>query len=192
MNEEIMIVAEESTEPPMEEILPEKISDTDEATEPLEESEDMSESEEATKEVVSEVAVTPDGGESIESLRAELEELRRELTEKKCELERMSHEIGEFSTLFPDTPISTLPDSVWESVRAGTPLAAAYALYEKKAAMRRADAERVNEKNGRISTGSVVSGTREAFFSPDEVRAMSREEIKANYSKILDSMKRWS
>lgn len=34
-------------------------------------------------------------------------------------------------------------------------------------------------------------GEGKEFFSPQEVRAMSREDIRKNYSRIIESMKRW-
>ena len=104
----------------------------------------------------------------------------------------MSAEVGEFSELFPTVPLSSLPDSVWQSVRAGVPLAASYALYEKKTARLIADAERVNAKNSSSSTGPVGREPSSDFFSPDEVRAMSRDEVRKNYAKIMASMKKWN
>jgi hypothetical protein len=43
-----------------------------------------------------------------------------------------------------------------------------------------------------MSTGSLGKDTTESFFTPNEVRAMSRSEIRKNYSKILESMKKWN
>ena len=66
------------------------------------------------------------------ALKNELEELKIKLSEKENALERMSREIGEFSEIFPEKQINSIPDSVWASVKDGIPLAAAYALYERK------------------------------------------------------------
>ena len=93
--------------------------------------------------------------------------------------------------LFPDVPVEELPDEVWESVRAGAPLAAAYALYEKK---KYAEAKRIaaiNAKNASRSPGAAGTDTASEYFTPDEVRRMSRAEVHANYSKIKESMKKW-
>ena len=128
----------------------------------------------------------------LEALREELYRLRAELEEKKSSLERLGKEISEFSELFPDKPLTSLPDSVWESVRGGIPLAAAYALYKRKTELRAEQANLVNKKNNGMSTGAIGRDTTESFYTPDEVRAMSRSEIKKNYSKILDSMKKWN
>ena len=101
-------------------------------------------------------------------------------------------QLGEFSELFPNEPLTALPDSVWESVRGGIPLAAAYALYRRKAELRAEQASIINKKNNGMSTGAIGRDTTGSFYTPDEVRAMSRSEIKKNYSKILDSMKKWN
>ena len=130
--------------------------------------------------------------DDVEALREEISLLRRSLEEKNMAYERMSREIGEFSELFPDKNVSSLPDSVWESVRNGVPLAAAYALYEKRITARAAEAERVNARNSDSSTGPIGKNSDESFFTPDEVRAMSRSEVRQNYSKILESMQKWN
>ena len=128
----------------------------------------------------------------IDALREELMLLRAELEEKKNELERLGKEISEFSELFPNEPLTSLPDSVWERVKEGIPLAAAYALYNRKAELRAEQANITNRKNNQMSTGAIGRDTTDSFYTPDEVRAMSRSEIKKNYSKILDSMKKWN
>ena len=130
--------------------------------------------------------------ESVELLKNELDALRTELEEKKKVFERMSREIGEFSEIFPEKSVNSIPDSVWESVKAGIPLAAAYALYERKNAVRADAASRINERNGEKATGSIGRCGTENFYTPDEVRAMSRSEVKRNYSKIIESMKKWN
>ena len=138
------------------------------------------------------VEVEPSEKDELESMREELCRLRAELEEKKSSLERLGKEISEFSELFPNEPLTALPDSVWESVRGGIPLAAAYALYRRKTELRIEKANATNRKNSEMSTGAIGRDTTESFYTPDEVRAMSRSEIKKNYSKILDSMKKWN
>ena len=177
MLEEDVVTTEDSTELPLPDEAEESLHDapTEEDT-PAE-----AEETEAEKEK-----------QDIELLKRELDTLRSELEEKKKSFERMSREIGEFSEVFPEKSVNQIPDSVWESVRAGIPLAAAYALYERKNALRTDTACRINERNGNISTGSVGRASTENFYTPDEVRAMSRSEVRKNYSKILESMKKWN
>ena len=168
MNEETVIITEDNP------ISAEDIANTEAVTEQIET--------DTTDTEADETAV----------LRKELEALKIELEEKKKTFERMSREIGEFSEIFPERSVSSIPDSVWESVKAGIPLAAAYALYERKNAVRADTASRINERNGSVSTGSVGRAGTENFYTPDEVRAMSRSEVRKNYSKIIESMKKWN
>lgn len=148
--------------------------------------------EEQSLEEVEEESTESSEPDEISILKAELDSLKKELDEKKSAFERMNRELGEFSELFPEKAVSSIPDSVWQSVKAGIPLAAAYALYEKKTAARLDVAARVNSKNNELSTGAVGRSTTENFYTPDEVRAMSRSEVKKNYSKIIESMKKWN
>ena len=104
---------------------------------------------------------------------------------------RILAEIGDFVALFPDVPVEELPDEVWESVRAGAPLAASYALYERKKAAKAKRVAEINQKNASRSPGAAGTDTASEYFTPDEVRRMSRAEVHANYSKIKESMKKW-
>ena len=70
--------------------------------------------------------------ETITTLKEELERLRLELSNTRAVHERLSKECEEFSELYPSVPMTTLPDSIWKSFKEGVPLAAAYALYEKR------------------------------------------------------------
>ena len=181
-----------------EEILNEEIcTDTDistitEQTSPLLEATAEAEVSEVVDNSPTEADETAEPQDTVESLRAELDALRKELSEKKAAFERMSNEVNEFSELFPSVPLTSIPDSVWQSVKGGIPIAAAYALYEKKANLIEADAKRINTKNSSSSTGPIGKEPTSDFFSPAEVRAMSRDEVRKNYSKIMESMKKWS
>lgn len=141
------------------------------------------------------------GGESCseksdtEVLKEEIERLRGELElqkEKERENARMVKECGEFRSYFPDVPYESIPDEVWDSVKGGIPLAYSYALYEKKTAAARTAASSVNSRNSKMSSGALSLHTEERYFSPSEVRAMSREQVKANYTDIIESMRHWN
>ena len=105
--------------------------------------------------------------------------------------ERIAKEYAEFSELFPGVSVSALPDSVSESVRAGVPLAAAYALYHLKKEAALAAASRINEKNSERSFALKKNDSSDSYFSPAEVREMSAAEVRTNYKKIIDSMSHW-
>ena len=50
----------------------------------------------------------------------------------------------------------------------------------------------VNRANAMNSSGSIGNKTGAEFFTPDEVRAMSQSEVRANYQRIIESMKKWN
>ena len=105
------------------------------------------------------------------------EELRREIAE----------ELAEFRELYPEIPYEMIPEAVRKSE---LPLAAAYALYEKRAAHVSALAKAENQKNAERSAGGLQQ-SEEIRYTPAEVRQMTRAEVRANYDSILKSMQRW-
>ena len=127
----------------------------------------------------------------IEELRAEIASLEGELEKRRAETDKAAREYAEFRALYPDADTEALPEDVLKSVEAGLPLAAAYALYEKRMQKRSADIAAHNESTRQVSFGSVGKSPESDYFTPDEVRAMSQGEVRANYSKILQSMKSW-
>ncbi len=129
-----------------------------------------------------------DPADELAILRAELEGLRSRLDEQNRYFERMSREIAEFTEVFPGEELGSLPGEVWESVRSGVPLAAAYA-YDRA---RRKRAAEINVKNSENSSGCLDGRGKTGFFTPNEVRSMSASEVRENYTKIIDSMKSWS
>ena len=146
------------------------------------------ESEDAPEEALGDLESDNEDGrmsEEIESLRRELEGMREKRT-------ALISEIREFSELFGADALSHVPGSVWESTSGGVPLAAAYALYEKKLTKQRELAESVNQKNAAMSAGAVKNAAYVGFYSPAEVRAMSAKEVKKNYNLIIESMKKWN
>ncbi len=136
--------------------------------------------------------VTEEASRENEGLKAEIAELRRALEEKEAEKARILAELGEFSELFPDTELKKIPQNVWDSVKEGLPLAAAYALYEKKTETGRALAHTVNQRNAERSSGAVGRENGSEYYSPAEVRKMSAAEVRKNYNTIIESMKKWS
>lgn len=137
-----------------------------------------------------------DDGEalSVSSLLEEIERLRGEITRLerlKREESRILAEISDFCALFPDVPVESLPDEVWEEVRKGAPLAASFALYERRTAANARRIAQINSKNASRSAGIAGTDAASEYFSAEDVRRMSREEVHANYSKIKESMKKW-
>ena len=129
---------------------------------------------------------------------AELEETIASLKQKISDLEelraaqnRMLEEVSDFTALFPEISIDSIPDKVWDTVKNGASLAAAYALYEKQREAEAARIALINRENASRSAGKAGKHTSSEYFTPDEVRKMSRAEVHANYSKIKESMKKW-
>ena len=47
-------------------------------------------------------------------------------------------------------------------------------------------------KNFTTDTAARIVTIEEDMFTPEQVRKMTREEVRANYKKIIESMKRWN
>ena len=88
--------------------------------------------------------------------------------------------------------MESVPESVWDSVRAGSSLASAYAIYARRTYINEMRAGGINKRNAELSAGLAGKGTASEYYTPDEVRAMSQREVRANYSKIVESMKKWN
>ncbi len=138
----------------------------------------------------SSVAGEGDSQSGLEQLRGELTRLRAELAQREVFWERIGEECDEFRTLYPDVSLKALPDSVWNDVGRGIPIAAAYALAEKRRLYTETEAAKRNEENKMRSAGSLAA-TENEYFSPAEVRAMSSREVHENYQKIMRSMQKW-
>ncbi len=126
----------------------------------------------------------------LERLQSELIELREEIAKRDARLEEISKEYEEFNTLYPNTPLSSLQDHVWNDVRRGIPIAAAYALSQRRSEHTAQKALLSNLQNESRSAGALQP-TQSDYFSPAEVRAMSQSEVRANYQKIMQSMQKW-
>lgn len=126
----------------------------------------------------------------MQALEDELASLKKELLARKAETARVESEFDELLSLYPNASLSEIPDSVWDDVRRGIPIAAAYAVAERRAFLVREKAKQCNLENKSRSSGAV-SGTSNDYYTPGEVRMMSAEEVRSNYSKIINSMKKW-
>ena len=135
--------------------------------------------------------------DALGRLVRELSELRALVEARQTEREEPTEPpwqptlTDEFRTLYPALAESDIPDAVWDEVRGGLPLAAAYALWERREQVRRSTAEQVNRKNASGAWGRADTAA-EDFLSPDEVRSMSPREVRENYARIMESMKHWS
>lgn len=201
---EVLTSVTKSTEPVADEVLTENAAkemtevlsaESAEAPEALTDTKGLETSEEAEADKeTSESNELEASKKAIGELKAEIAHLQeqiKKLEELKKAQNRILAEIGDFVTLFPEIPIEEIPDTVWESVKQGAPLAASYALYEKRMVAEAKRIAEINAKNAKRSPGAAGKDTAGEYFSPEDVRRMSRAEVHANYSKIKDSMKKW-
>ena len=133
--------------------------------------------------------------DEISLLRAELDALKLELARRE-ELDRahsrMNTELAEFSEYFPETELTSIPDEIWDKVKNGASLAATYALFLRKSEREQKKIGDFNEKNRRMSAGSLMRGESERYYSPAEVKKMTPAQVKSNYDDIIASMKHWN
>ena len=130
--------------------------------------------------------------DELEALRAKVAELKEELERSQAEISKSAGQLSELYELFPDSDIRTFPEAVWQSVSQGNSLAASYALHLCREKQREQAIKSVNQKNAASSAGFAGEAARGEYFTPSEVRAMSQSEVRANYTKILESMKKWN
>ncbi len=130
--------------------------------------------------------------DGYEALLSETSESSAELEKRKAEAKERERQLKELYELFPNCDAGALPESVWQSAREGNSLAASYALYVCRAKKRENEIKNVNRKNASLSAGYAGDAARGEYFTPDEVRAMSQSEVRANYNKIIASMKKWN
>ena len=126
----------------------------------------------------------------LEQLRARVCELEEQVKERDHLSLRVQRECAEFEQYFPDVSLRQVPDDVWQSVHAGVPLAAAYALYERQREQK-AQAYHSRNESSAARLGELPGQARQELFSPAQVRAMSQSEVRENYDRIFESMRHW-
>ena len=92
----------------------------------------------------------------------------------------------------PFTDSDKIPNEVLIEESKGTPLKWAYADYIAKQSVLNQKIDKVNEDNEKTSSMSMKSTPPDDLsFTREQVESMTTEEVKKNYSKILQSMKKW-
>ena len=153
---------------------------------------------EETFEVVPDVSLEEEIEREVDELsilKAELDSLREELRsrdEREQANSRMLKEITEFSEYFPEVDIQEVPVEVWEQVRKGASLSASFALNLRKLEIERKKVDDFNNKNRRMSAGSLLQGEGEKYYSPSEVKKMTPAQVKTHYDDIIESMRHWN
>lgn len=132
-------------------------------------------------------------------------EKREALEEEEAGRERLAADIARFGKEFPGVDISTLFDDPNFAAYAdgklgakGATLTDVYRDYE--AFVERLTGEKAKRAkeaqtaaNQEASVGSLSSSHKETqeYYTPEQVRAMSKEEVRANFETIMKSMKKW-
>ena len=133
--------------------------------------------------------------DTVSELNKKIEMLTQELEAYKTakqQQEKIAEQLNEFSELFPNIAIKTIPDEVWENVKNGNTLVASYAVYEKRITEAARRIEEINKKNSTLSAGALGKTLSNEYFSIDEVKRMSPAEVRSNFAKIRKSMEKWN
>ena len=126
--------------------------------------------------------------ERINALKEELDGLQK----SKEEFLKAEAEKNELLLLFPDANTDSLPEEVLNDMSNGIPMAAAYALYERREFIKAEAASNHNSTTQKSGFGKIRTESASEYFSPSEVRSMSKSEVKKNYKRIIQSMKSWN
>ena len=171
----------------MDENLTNVISESNELSEPIVEPDAASE--------ITQENTLEENTPSAEDLNKKIAMLQEELEAYKsaaAKQEAISAQLEEFSELFPEISLKAIPDEVWDNVKRGNSLAAAYSVYERRITEAARRIERINAQNAERSAGAAGQSMAQEFFSADDVRKMSPSEVRANYAKIRRSMEKWN
>ncbi len=144
--------------------------------------------ENVTQEVTAPIEEVTDNAEV--DLLAELDTLRRRVEVAERTAREISAGWREFSELYPEADIASLPDSFNSAIERGIPPAAAYALELRRREVTKLRIEAADKRARELSAGKLEP-TEDSLYSPDEVRAMSPSEVRKNMEKIRRSMKSW-
>ncbi len=130
---------------------------------------------------------TPDNDGHIVTAEEELAALKARLADES----RKRAEEALLKELYPEVECDKLPEAVCqEAATAKIPLAAAYALYLRRRELAQAEGKIAARTAASESAGELTGSCGEVFYSIDEIRAMSRKEIRRSYKAILRSLEK--
>jgi hypothetical protein len=170
---------------------------------------DMADSEDV-EEYLLQKEISEKGGDPVGDLAAYRKQKAREKRAAEAsEVEgkqRMATELNEFREKFPNVNVQELlRDEDFAEYADGklgrktiSAVYEAYVNYKNKLTGKQTEAKEEAKAaqanaNKKASVGSLHSSHKESkdFFTPDQVRAMSRAEVKKNFDAIKESMKKW-
>lgn len=128
---------------------------------------------------------------------------RMQAEPKLAEIERQQKfdsDYQAFIAAYPEVDPKEIPREVWADVDAGKSLVDAWVRHENQLLKQKLaqieqkqQIEQQNQDNAASSTGSVTGGgdSGQAFYTREQVEAMSPEQVNKNYGAIVASMKKW-
>ncbi|MBQ9940162.1 MAG: hypothetical protein IJO74_01325 [Clostridia bacterium] len=119
----------------------------------------------------------------------ELETLRRENRLR----EKVTKEIDSLWEMFPDIKLEEVPEELWDMVSQGESLLGAYCILLAKKNLETEKAEKKDRENSEKTPPNVKPGAEKSdYFTREAVSKMSRDQVRKNYDKIVESMKHWN
>jgi len=122
--------------------------------------------------------------------------------QKQAEKKRQDEQMSLFADKYPD--VKELPQNVWDRFAKGDiDLIEAYDMFNKDSTIQelqeklakyesREAIDNKNATNAEISTGSTTgNGQTDSIFTREQVKNMSKSDVKKNYNKIIKDMKTW-
>lgn len=120
--------------------------------------------------------------------REELEAFRLEKRIK----ENLEAEFKKLVEIFPEFNADDVPDEVFEKCEDGRGLAAEYALWYITEEKKKGEQKKKEEENSKSAPPNVKEASEPTYFTPEQVKNMSKAEIRKNYKAIMDSMEKWN
>lgn len=120
--------------------------------------------------------------------------------QSKIQQEAKTKDYEAFLSEYPTVKADEILPETWAEVEKGKSLVDAYARQElKQLKAKVAEYEKgsktaeINAKNGQGSTGSLTGngGNQQAFYTREQVNAMSISEINKNYKAVMESQRNW-
>jgi hypothetical protein len=122
--------------------------------------------------------------------------------QKASEKKRQDEQMSLFADKYPD--VKELPQNVWDRYAKGDlDLIEAYDMFNKDSTIQELQdklakyesqetIDTKNATNAELSTGSTSgNGQTDSIYTRDQVKKMSKADVKKNYTKIVKDMKTW-
>lgn len=134
--------------------------------------------------------------ESIAKELYENRKFREQMSAKEQEFavqEQRTKDYQQFLQQFPDVNPENISPDVWQMVNQGMSLTDAYVRWDYNNLRTKAHTQQVNSELADKSTGPITGNGNptSGFFTREQVKAMSQDDVMKNYDSIMESMKTW-